>query len=100
MPETADFSNLRWRSGCGAGRSTGTGTFGPTRTYSDAMAVSPSFAIPSTGGEPQKLLANPADEEVPDWSPDGTRIVYSSARDGQRDLFLAICRDRSFAGEN
>ncbi len=34
-------------------------------------------------------------EEEPEWSPDGTRLVFSSARGGQRDVYVA-----SAAGSN
>ena len=34
------------------------------------------------GGTPLQLTRDPFDEEAPDFSPDGSQIVFRSARDG------------------
>src|SRR5262249_2657013 len=34
------------------------------------------------GGPPHRLTSNPADDTMPDFSPDGSRIAFWSARDG------------------
>lgn len=39
-------------------------------------------------GRPTRLTAHPARDRNPAWSPDGTRIVAASDRDGDYDLYL------------
>jgi TolB protein len=34
-----------------------------------------------------RLTMYPADDETPAWSPDGTRIGFSSTRDGNLDIY-------------
>src|ERR1041384_948717 len=34
------------------------------------------------------LTASPGDEYQPDWSPDGTKIVFSSRRDGNNEIYV------------
>ena len=38
-------------------------------------------------GTESRLTFNPADNTNPTWSADGRRILFTSARDGQRDIF-------------
>ncbi len=47
-------------------------------------------------GSTQHLVADPADDFNPVWSPDGTRIVFTSNRKGARDLYI---RSASGGGE-
>jgi WD40-like Beta Propeller Repeat len=35
------------------------------------------LVMPGAGGEAESLIASSADESMPNWSPDGTRLVYS-----------------------
>jgi Tol biopolymer transport system component len=39
------------------------------------------------GGAPSRFTFDPADDMNPAWSPDGARILFSSARRGQRDIY-------------
>jgi Tol biopolymer transport system component len=39
-------------------------------------------------GQVQNLSNNPADDEHPAWSPDGTRIAFDSNRTGQKQVFV------------
>jgi len=39
------------------------------------------------GGAPSRFTFDPADDMNPAWSPDGTRIAFTSARSGQRDIY-------------
>ncbi len=39
-----------------------------------------------TGGEPEQLTNDPADEFAPDLSPDGRSVTYHSWRNGTRDI--------------
>src|SRR5207249_3805754 len=41
------------------------------------------------GGEPRTLDVGPGENCEPDWSPDATRIVFVSSRDGQFRLYVA-----------
>jgi TolB protein len=44
---------------------------------------------PDPSGESVRLLyASPGDDIEPEWSPDGTRIVFSSNQDGDSDVYL------------
>jgi TolB protein len=40
------------------------------------------------GGTPQRLTNNSANDWLPDWSPDGTRIVFTSERSGNYDSWV------------
>ncbi len=40
------------------------------------------------GGEPQRITATDAAETAPIWSPDSTKLVYLSERDGGASLYL------------
>jgi Tol biopolymer transport system component len=35
-----------------------------------------------------RLISDPSDNRSPIWSPDGLQVVFSSARDGQEDLYI------------
>jgi Tol biopolymer transport system component len=39
------------------------------------------------GGNPQRFTFDPANDFLPVWSPDGSRIVWSSNREGATDLY-------------
>jgi len=40
------------------------------------------------GGEPQRITSTDAAESDPQWSPDSTKIIYRSERDGGSSLYL------------
>lgn len=40
------------------------------------------------------LTNNPAEEWIPAWSPDGTRIAFVSGRDGNYEIYLTIADGR------
>jgi eukaryotic-like serine/threonine-protein kinase len=44
------------------------------------------YRIPVTGGQPEQLTSDPADEFAPDLSPDGRAVAYHSWRTGTRDI--------------
>jgi eukaryotic-like serine/threonine-protein kinase len=44
--------------------------------------------LPLAGGPPQTLAANSRNELSPSWSPDGTQIVYSTDRTGEREIWM------------
>jgi Tol biopolymer transport system component len=46
------------------------------------------YAVDSRTGERVRLTETRANERTPKWSPDGRRIVFSSDRDGDRDIYV------------
>jgi molecular chaperone DnaK len=46
------------------------------------------FVVPGSGGDPVQLTDHPADDGHPSWSPDGTRLAFSSARSGNADIYV------------
>jgi Tol biopolymer transport system component len=46
------------------------------------------WLYPTTGGPGRRLTYEAADEFAPVWSPDGTRLLFSSLRDGLVQLFV------------
>ena len=55
---------------------------------SDRDGYNQIYVIGLDGTGLQQLTANTANDEAPDWSPDGARIVFASDRDGYRDIFV------------
>jgi TolB protein len=47
------------------------------------------WSIDPSGGEPRRLDVGPGENCEPEWSPDATRIVFVSNRDGHFRLYLA-----------
>jgi len=50
-------------------------------------AVGDIWILDQAGGTSSRLTFDPAPEEAPVWSPDGTGIVFSSSRNGTFDLY-------------
>ena len=48
----------------------------------------------SNGGELQSLVVDAADDAAPAWSPDGTRLAFTSTRDGYPQIYV-VNRDGS-----
>ena len=76
-----DGSNLRRLT---SGGHEGNPTFSPdgsliafTGNYDGTRSV---YVVPAAGGEPRQLTYHPADGDVAGWTPDGKRVVFSSAR--------------------
>jgi TolB protein len=44
--------------------------------------------IDPDGTHPHRLTTNPAKDSYPSWSPDGTKIAFSSDRRGQLDAYV------------
>jgi tricorn protease len=45
------------------------------------------FVASSAGGDARRLTVHPAEDRSPVWSPDGTRLAFSSNRYGNSDIF-------------
>ena len=46
------------------------------------------FTVSAAGGEARQITANDAYDSDPVWTPDGERIVFSSYREGSKDIFI------------
>jgi TolB protein len=46
------------------------------------------WAAPSGGGKAVQLTMHPSYDDTPSWSPDGTRIAFTSARTGKMDIYI------------
>ena len=53
------------------------------------------YTMNSDGSDQINLTNNPADDWFPTWSPDGKRIVFSSARDGEPATIYIMNADGS-----
>ena len=47
------------------------------------------FTVPTNGGTATQITSDEAYDTTPLWSPDGTRIAFSSNREGSADIFVA-----------
>ncbi len=45
------------------------------------------YTVPSTGGQARRLTSNAAYESDPVWAPNGKTLVFTSTREGSKDLF-------------
>lgn len=46
------------------------------------------YTICPDGSDPKQLTDDPADDVMPDWSPDGKKIAFTSDRTGQYQIFV------------
>ena len=46
------------------------------------------YTVPAQGGEARQLTTNAAYDTAPYWSPDGSRIAFSSDRSGSMDVYV------------
>jgi len=53
------------------------------------------WVVPARGGEARLLVANPANESRPIYSPDGTRLAFISNRAGSPDIWILTLADGS-----
>jgi dipeptidyl aminopeptidase/acylaminoacyl peptidase len=47
------------------------------------------WTVPTGGGSPQALITGEKADDTPRWSPDGTRLAFISARDGDPQVYVA-----------
>src|SRR5215471_2379334 len=47
------------------------------------------WLVPLAGGEAKKITDDPAGEDRPRFSPDGKRMIYTSAKDGSSQIWIA-----------
>jgi Tol biopolymer transport system component/C-terminal processing protease CtpA/Prc len=48
------------------------------------------WSVPRGGGEARLLVAHPATESRPRWSPDGTQLAFVSTRTGNGDIYVLV----------
>jgi tricorn protease len=53
------------------------------------------WVVPARGGEARLLVAHPATESRPIYSPDGARLAFISNRAGSPDIWIATLADGS-----
>jgi tricorn protease len=53
------------------------------------------WVVPARGGEARLLVANPATESRPIYSPDGNRLAFISNRAGSPDIWILTLGDGS-----
>src|SRR3982750_3325712 len=53
------------------------------------------WVVPARGGEARLLIANPANESRPIYSPEGTRLAFISNRAGSPDIWIMTFADGS-----
>ena len=46
------------------------------------------WVVPSDGGNAVQLTMHPAYDDSPTWSPDGTKLAFTSARTGKMDIYV------------
>ena len=46
------------------------------------------YTVPANGGKATQLTTHPAHDTRPVWSPDGSKIVFASDRNGNFDIFV------------
>lgn len=46
------------------------------------------WSVPAAGGDARLLVAHPADDRRPVWSPDGTKLAFVSDRTGNGDIYI------------
>jgi Tol biopolymer transport system component len=101
MPGTAMPSVLAWldRTGTRVGVVGGPGDYSSPAISPDGKTVAVGRRDPTTQtrdiwlvdlerGTESRFTFDPADDMNPTWSPDGRRIAFSSARKGQRDIYV------------
>lgn len=49
------------------------------------------YTVSTDGGEARRITSNPAYDSNPLWTPDGKEIVFSSYREGGKDIFIIPC---------
>src|SRR5260370_17145150 len=47
------------------------------------------WIVPLAGGDARKISDDPAGEDRPRFSPDGKRLIYTSAKDGNSQIWIA-----------
>ena len=62
--------------------------FVPHRAEIAFVSAGDIWVVPSKGGEARLLVAHPAEETRPLYSPDGNKLAFVSARTGGGDIYI------------
>ncbi|MDE7387764.1 MAG: peptidase S41, partial [Muribaculaceae bacterium] len=46
------------------------------------------YTVPATGGRARQITTSPAYDTAPSWSPDGSRLLFASTRDGGQKIYV------------
>jgi hypothetical protein len=60
---------------------------GSEREYESVCAAFPGDKGEADGSDTTRLTNNPAEDSLPDWSPDGAWLTFDSMRDGNREIY-------------
>lgn len=85
-----------WISSGPVGPAVGQGPQGPVFPEANAAGIPEAelWRVPAAGGTAEQITAVGGDDRSGSWSPDGTRLVFDSTRDGNTELY-AIDADGS-----
>ena len=59
-----------------------------TKPDDDDQSNNDIYVMPVTGGEARLLVSHPANESRPLYSPDGSRLAFTSTRTGNGDIYI------------
>lgn len=77
-----------WMQAGPAGPAPGGGPQGAQGPLSVPLPQADIWRVATAGGDPERLTDSPGDDRAPVYSPDGTRIVFDSTRDGNTEIYV------------
>jgi Tol biopolymer transport system component len=77
-----------WMQGGPAGPAPGGGPQGAEGPLSVPLPQADIWRVAASGGEPERLTDSAGDDRAPVFSPDGTKILFDSTRDGNTEIYV------------